>query len=187
MLEAIGIAILVLIWVISSLIKGFKWLLRQTNPTPLQAPPSSQIPTQAQSPFQRLQMEQAPPPSVLRPVQGPPTQVSPNQALRQQQAARLEQSRTMPRQPAAGGPAVSVETDRRDFERQEMELFASEPVALDVALASSPSRPAAASNRLFGSTDDLIRAIILQEVLGPPLSRRTPPSSHTATSAPTPL
>ena len=59
-------------------------------------------------------------------------------------------------------------------------MFASEPSALGVSLSSPAApRPAATPNRLFGGTDDLIRAIILQEVLGPPLSRRKSPPSHT--------
>ena len=92
----------------------------------------------------------------------------------------MEQARSMPRQPQAGGPAVPYETNRQDFERQEQDMFASEPTALGVSLSSStPSRPAAAPYKLFNGTDDLIRAIILQEVLGPPLSRRKSPPSHT--------
>lgn len=80
--------------------------------------------------------------------------------------------RDRPRRLEAGGPAVPVEADRQGFVRQEQELFASEPVALGVSLTSSAS-PAAVPNALFGRTDDLVRAIILQEILGPPLSRRS--------------
>ena len=150
MLEAIGIAIVVMIWVVSSLIKGFKWLLRQTNPAPPpQAPPPSQVPFQAPPPGQTLPRPQVP-----------------------AQVLRSQPVREMPRQPSAGGPAVPTETNRRDFERQEQELFASEPAALDTLLVSPSPRPAAQASELFSGTDDLVRAIILQEVLGPPLSRR---------------
>ena len=176
--ETIVLAIGILYWVVSSLIKGFKWLTRQTNPAPLpQAPPPSQagfqplagqFSTSAPSPVRSQAPFSVPPPS--RP--------SPAQAM--QRAARLEQARSMPRQPQAGGPAVPYETDRQDFERQEQDMFASEPSALGVSLSSPAApRPAATPNRLFGGTDDLIRAIILQEVLGPPLSRRKSPPSHT--------
>ncbi len=165
MLEAIAFGIIVLIWVISSLIKGFKWLLRQTGATPappaLMAPPPSQAAPTLQSPA-RLQ---APPPSQTLQARTPPLQARPRE-----------------RQPQAGGPAAPEEATRQGFERQERELFGAEPTALDTPLTSAFSRQAAPADRLFGGTDDLVRAIILQEVLGPPLSRRTsrpvqPPAS----------
>jgi len=165
MLEAIAFGIIVLIWVISSLIKGFKWLLRQTGATPapqaLTVPPPSQAAPTLQSPARM----QAPPPSQALPARTPSLQARPRE-----------------RQPTAGGPAVPDEATRQDFERQERELFGAEPMALDTPLLSAPSRSTASANSLFGGTDDLVRAIILQEVLGPPLSRRTsrpvqPPAS----------
>lgn len=175
--ETIGLAIVVVIWVISSLIKGFKSLLRQTNPTsplappPSQAPLPSQTPSQAQNPFQGQPGQAAP--QALRPGQSGPGLMTPAQA-RQQQAAFKQQARTQPRQPAAGGPAVLTETNRQDFVRQEQELFASEPTSLGVSLSSPAARSGSSPNMLFSGTDDLVRAIILSEVLGPPLSRRQP-------------
>ena len=177
-MEAIGVAIVVLIWVVSSLIKGFKWLLRQTNPAPsVPAPPPSAAFPPAPAPFQ------SPYPAAPRPVQ--PVMRPPATGTLQEQMERLEELREMraaadtvyARQPQAGGPAVYAETDRRDFERQESALFASEPAALGVSLTTTPAagQLTSAPNALFGGTDDLIRAMILQEVLGPPLSRR--PSS----------
>ena len=169
MLEAIGIAIVVLIWVISSLIKGFKWLLRQTSAAPtlpaLTAPPSSsqtvprgQVPPLSQLPaaLQNPARLQAPPPSQTLPAR----------------ASRLEPQRPRERQPQAGGPAVPDEATRQDFERQERELFSAEPAAISAPLTSTSVRSSASVNSLFGGTDDLVRAVILQEVLGPPLSRR---------------
>jgi hypothetical protein len=157
-MEAIAFGIIVLIWVISILIKGFKWLLRQTGATPappaLTAPPPSQAAPTLQNPA-RLQ---APPPSQVLPARTPPLQARPRE-----------------RQPAAGGSAVPDEATRQGFERQERELFGSEPASLNTSLTSPLSRPASETNSLFGSTDDLVRAIILQEVLGPPLSRRAAP------------
>lgn len=84
-------------------------------------------------------------------------------------------ARPMPRQPQAGGPAVFREATERDFERQEEDLVASEPTGLGTPLRS-PTRNAAPRKRLFDSSDDLVRAIILREALGPPLSRRRPPA-----------
>ena len=184
--ETIVFAIGVLVWLVSSLIKGFKWLANRTNPAPPpQAPPPSgfqtpaQFSTSAPSPVRPQTPFQAPPPSRPSPVQA-----LQQQAARLEQARQTEQARLMPRQPSAGGPAVPFETDRQDFERQEQDLFASEPSALGVSLSSpAAARPAAAPNKLFGGTDDLVRAIILQEVLGPPLSRRKSPpapTSHTS-------
>ncbi len=187
--EVIGLAIVVVIWVISSLIKGFKSLLSRTTPVPPQAPPPSQSPLQPQNslqsqnplqpqnPFQaqassRSQFPGQMPPQAVRPGQlGPP--MTSTQAWQQQ---ALQQARTQPRQPEAGATAVPTETNRQDFVRQEQELFTSEPASLGVSLTSPPPS-AAAPNALFGGTDDLVRAIILQEVLGPPLCRRKPPQS----------
>jgi hypothetical protein len=146
-MEAIAFGIIVLIWVISSLIKGFKWVLRQTGATPappaLTAPPPSQAAPTLQNPAR---------------LQAPPLQARPRE-----------------RQPAAGGQAVPGEANRQDFERQERDLMSSEPSALGVSLTSASSRSTTSANSLFGSTDDLVRAIILQEVLSPPLSRRSAP------------
>jgi hypothetical protein len=157
-MEAIAFGIIVLIWIIASLIKGFKWLLRQTGATPappaLTAPPPSQAAPTPQNPARM----QAPPPSQALPTRTPPLQ-----------------ARSRERQPSAGGPAVPDEATRQGFDRQERELFGSEPTALDTPLLSTPSRSTTAPNSLFGGTDDLVRAIILQEVLGPPLSRRSAP------------
>ena len=181
MLEAIGFGIIVVIWVISSLIKGFKWLLRRTGatpaPPPLQAPPpSSRASGASASPASLLQAParmQAPPPSQTLPAQTPRIQPRPRE-----------------RQPQAGGPAVPEEATRRDLERQEQNLFVSEPAALNTSLVSAPARPTDQTNSLFGGTDDLVRAMILQEVLGPPLSRRTakpgqsPAESPSASASP---
>lgn len=151
----IAVAFGILVWIIRGIARGLKKISRPAVPPALpQSPP--------QNPFLG-QPGQAPPRSPF------PAQLSPAQ----QQAAGREQARTLPRQPSAGGPAVPAETSRQDFVRQEQELFASEPAGLGVSLTSSTPL-AAAPNALFGGTDDLVRAIILQEVLGPPLSRRKP-------------
>ena len=180
MLEAIGIGIVVLIWVVSSLIKGFKWLLRQTGatpappaltaPSPSQTVPRGQIPPMFQPPatLQNPARLQAPPPSQTLPARAP----------------RLDTPRPRERQPQAGGPAVPEEATRQDMERQERELFSAEPSGLRTPLTSSPTRPSAPVNSLFGGTDDLVRAIILQEVLGPPLSRRKSQQSTPTASDP---
>lgn len=102
-------------------------------------------------------LQQAPPPSKTPPP------------------ARTPSARPMPRQPQAGGPAVLREATERDFQWQEEELVASEPMALGTPLRSS-TKSAAPRKRLFDNNDDLVRAIILREALGPPLSRRRPPT-----------
>ena len=77
------------------------------------------------------------------------------------------------RQPTAGGPAVNRETTFQDFDRSEQELFQAEPLALDTLQSTAPPPPDDPPFRLFENSDDLVRAVILQEVLGPPLSRRS--------------
>ena len=102
-------------------------------------------------------LQQAPPPSKTPPP------------------ARASSARPMPRQPQAGGPAVLREATERDFQWQEEELVASEPMGLGTPLRSS-TKIAAPRKKLFDNNDDLVRAIILREALGPPLSRRRPPT-----------
>ncbi len=106
-----------------------------------------------------------------RQAQGPPT--TPQAPMTQTLPERAP-LRSMPRQPQAGGPAVPRETTDADFRRQEQELVAGEPAALGVALHSAAA-PAPSKIGLFQDTDDLVRAIILREALGPPLSRRSSP------------
>ena len=81
-------------------------------------------------------------------------------------------ARPMPRQPQAGGPAVPWETTERDFRLQEEELIAEEPTPLGTSLRAATAAPTPSAPPLFSSTEDWIRAIILQEALEPPLSRR---------------
>ena len=96
------------------------------------------------------------------PIQRPGLEPLPSQALPAQTL------------PARAVPLVSAPATTRSFRRQEQAAAASESAALDAPL-SSPAPPSVRQNGLFSGTDDLVRAIILQEVLGPPLSRRTPP------------
>jgi hypothetical protein len=104
-----------------------------------------------------------------------PVQQAINDAQRQTRTKRAPSqtpARPMPRQPQAGGPAVPWETTERDFRRQEQELFGEEPPPLASPLQSAAVTPPPSAPPLFSSTEDWVRAIILQEVLGPPLSRR---------------
>lgn len=80
---------------------------------------------------------------------------------------------TPPRQPQAGGPAVPVEATTREFQTQTRQMFAEEPTPIQTPLASTAAVSLDAGTlTLFNGPDDLLRAIILQEVLGPPLCRR---------------
>lgn len=80
------------------------------------------------------------------------------------------------RRPDTGGLAVDREATYEDFDRAEQELFLSEPASLNSLQSITPVQQEAAPLRLFEDADDLVRAFILQEVLGPPLSRRA--ASH---------
>jgi hypothetical protein len=91
--------------------------------------------------------------------------------LAAQAAARLASAPEY-RQPEAGGPAVNRETTLQDFDRSEQELFQDEPAPLNTLESVVPPLPDTPPFRLFENADDLVRAVILQEVLGPPLSKR---------------
>lgn len=152
-LELAIFAFIILAWIIRTIYKGFRWLARQAETAGVTPSPIQQAIAEAQ----RQQAAGVPPP---RPQAAPRTQTG----LR---------SLPAPRRPEAGGPAVPREATRADFDRSERELLAIEPSALDAPLRSTPPNPADAPIRLFQNTDDLVRALILQEVLGPPLSRRS--------------
>jgi hypothetical protein len=76
-------------------------------------------------------------------------------------------------------PAVTREATTADFQSQETALSAYEQQARETFRPSTSPQttsptpsPAPLAMPLFGSTSDLIRSLILQEALGPPLSRR---------------
>lgn len=107
-----------------------------------------------------------------------PTTMPPRPSLQTQGAPPSvipsEFQRVRPRRPDAGGTAVTREATTAEFEAQEAQLIAGEPAPLNslgkrLVAPASPSTPA-----LFSSSDDIVRAFILSEVFGPPLSRRTP-------------
>ena len=154
-------ALFVLYWIGTAIFRFFKWAGRQiTGSAAAGANPVRQALADAQRQAQASPPSQAPPPSQKLPARAP----------------SLAPARPMPRQPEAGGPAVSREATDRDFRRQEEELVAWEPSALGVSL-ESPTTPVVPLKSLFGSSDDLVRAVILREALGPPLSRRRGPTS----------
>lgn len=98
-------------------------------------------------------------------------------SLVQQAAAEAERqaAASRPPGPMAPPPPVSVryKTSAATFVSQDDALRAEEISGLGVPLTFPAAAPRAAQAApLFGGTDDLVRAIILQEVLGPPLSRR---------------
>lgn len=142
----------VLYWIGTAIFRFFKWAGRQITGGAAGANPVRQSLADAQ------RQTQAPPPSQKPPARAP----------------ALAPSRPMPRQPQAGGPTVPREATERDFRRQEDELAAWETASLAVPL-QLPGPTAVPMKTLFGSSDDLVRAIILREALGPPLSRRRSP------------
>ena len=172
--EAIALAFALLIWIISLLIKFFRWAGKAINnvntaPSPIQ---------QAMAESQR--QAETPGPSV-RPL--PPAPPRP-QAMPPWE---------MPRQPQAGPSAVPFEATTQDFQRQERELLAEEPAplgtplnafgtpfntlgtplnALGTPLRADATPPPPKDFRLFETDDDLLRAVILQQALGPPLCRQ---------------
>ena len=153
MFEAIALAFAVLIWIISLLIKFFRWVGKtisnvNTSPSPIQ---------QAMAEAQRQAETERPPARPLPPAPPRPQAMPPWE---------------MPRQPQAGPSAVPYEATTQDFQRQERDLMTEEPAPLGTPLRSAPPPPAPKAFRLFETDDDLLRAVILQQALGPPLCRR---------------
>ncbi len=158
--EVIVFAFVVLFWIVRGIFRFFKWAGRQLRGGAVGANPVRQALADAQ------RQAQTPPPSQTLPTRAP----------------ALAPARPMPRQPEAGGPAVLREATGRDFRRQEEELAAWETAAVGVSQQSA-APTAVPLKSLFGSSDDLVRAIILREALGPPLSRRHSPSAPRPPSA----
>ncbi len=145
--EAIAILFAILVWVISGIVKGLKWLAAQLGGTA--ARPT--LVQQAVADAQRQAAGSRPP--------GPAAPAGPRPAL------------TSP--PLVPAP-VRYKTSAAEFVSQEQALLAEEGSGLGVPLTAPalPRPPKTAP--LFGNVDDLVRAVILQEVLGQPLSRRSP-------------
>lgn len=160
-------AFIILAWLGRLALRFFRWAGRQVTGGAAGANPVRQAMAEAQRQMQALPPSQAPPPSQKPPARAP----------------ALAPPRPMPRQPQAGGPTVPREATERDFRRQEEELVAWEPAALGVPL-QSPAPAAVPMKKLFGGSDDLVRAIILREALGPPLSRRRSPGAPPPPSPP---
>ncbi|MBV9849344.1 MAG: hypothetical protein JO250_06625 [Armatimonadetes bacterium] len=84
-----------------------------------------------------------------------------------------------PRRPEFGGPAVTGRADSAQFRAQMAQIEAQESPGL-----SDDARPAGADGGnappfaapLFASGDDLVRAVILQEIFARPLSQRRRPT-----------
>ncbi len=157
--HVIILIIAALYWAGVGVYRFFQWIARSVASAGATATPMRQAMAEAQQAQQIQQMQavqqMARPQSA--PLRVPPPSMAPWE---------------MPRQPGAGGPAVPWETTSQEFARQERELLTEEPAALSVPLQSAILPDAPAPLRLFEKNDDLLRAIILQEALGPPLSRR---------------
>lgn len=132
--ELIVAGIAILIWLITSIVKGLKWLGRQLGGTNIRPG----LVEQAAAEAQRQAAGRPPGPATLAP-------------------------------PAP----VRYKTSAAAFVSQDDALRAEEISGLGVPLAASAAPRAPQAAPLFGGRDDLVRAIILQEVLGPPLSRRS--------------
>ncbi len=82
--------------------------------------------------------------------------------------------RTIMRPPNDDLSLVPQPATTEGFRQREEELLREEPRPLDTPLADT-STLSNSTSPLFGATSDLVRAVILQEVLGPPRARRAPP------------
>ncbi len=137
------------------------------GPAPPPAPPMTAASPEAVTAFQRREQELKAEAEAARAY-----------FRRREQEVRAERDRLglgapPPAPPAfVPPPVVGREATTADFESQEQALQSSEPARLR---ATRPAASTAALPKLALSLkgDDLLRAVILQEVLGPPLSRRS--------------
>lgn len=147
--EVIAIAFAILIWLLSNLFKGLRWLGKQLRGT--NAPPS--LVQQAAADAQRQAAAGRPSgpaaPAGYQPVRPP-----------------------APLSPPLPAP-VRYKTSAATFVSQEEALLAEEASGLGIPLTSPAALRAPQAAPLFGNTNDLVRALILQEALGPPLSQRS--------------
>ena len=89
------------------------------------------------------------------------------------------------RRPDAGGSAVPNPATDEEFRTQVQQLEASEEKAYSRPRSAATPIPTAAprSLKLFASRNDLVRAFIMQEVLGTPRSRRQQEISSVETTS----
>ncbi len=144
------IGLVILFWILNGIYRFFKWVAASikgaVTPPVVTAPlPTSVLPA---------------------PMAGAPPIPKPPQRL---------QSQALPRRPDKTGLLAASDATSASFAAREAQFLAGEPSPLGSLEETPPpgSMPPAASG-LFSSTDDLVRAFILHEVLDPPLSRRTP-------------
>jgi hypothetical protein len=68
---------------------------------------------------------------------------------------------------------AGLDADRANLQERERSLISSEPDALGAPLSADSATASPAKVAAFlNSPDDLLRAVIAREVLGPPLSAR---------------
>jgi len=146
-LELVAIGFVIIGWIIRTIYRFTKWTVRRAKVQgPLLSPNSQPITKEAQRPL-----------TVMPPVR------------------RLSNPRpqnALSGLPDSSRPVVSREATRADFSKAEQELQTFEPSPLYSALDSLSITPIPKQFPIFQNTDDLVRAIILQEILNPPRSRR---------------
>lgn len=156
-MHEIAIALVILFWIGAGIFRFFRWISRSLRNAAATPSPIQQAINEAQQQAQTAPRSPSTPPQMPRP----------------QMPRQTATSAAYPRQPQAGGPVVLRETTSQDFQRQERELLTEEPTALGVPLQSPRTSPSSApAFQLIPTNDDLVRALILQEVLAPPLSKR---------------
>lgn len=160
--------VVVLFWIVRGIYRGFQWLAKQIVGGAAGPSPAELARQRMLAEAQRTATGQA------SQASGQATQTG-NRATGSYRPAQTARPASPARQPQAGGPAVPYEATTEEFQTQTRQLVADEPAPLQTPLASTP--PVSDQPRiltLFAGPDDLLRAIILQEALGPPLSRRHP-------------
>lgn len=130
----IGLAIAIVVWIVKSIIRFFKWVAASFSGT--STAPAGTAPM--------------PPRPAAAPASLPPRNISPSPV-----APRQAEARPVKEPPTVAAPAP--------------------PVLSSLSESPSPTGIPQETPPLFGSTDSLVRAFILSEVLGPPLSRSRKP------------
>ena len=154
MIHDLVFIIVVLIAIVRGLYQFFRWATRGLSRLSGSGPGFT---PQAMPPQQRPPLQPQP-----RPMLGQPAPMPPRADLRA----------APPRRPDAGGPAVLGDATTAQFRAQEAQIQRSEAEAYAPPQATDAASPTAPDKKLFTTTDDLVRAFIFQEVLGPPLCRR---------------
>lgn len=158
--------LVILYWIGTGIVRFFRWAGRPATATAVKPNLLPQaINAQQQNPVQTSPMQTPAPPADA------PPQATAEDFRRWEQELKTERERATAyfRQRAE---ALRTERDKAFPRSLQAAMPSDKPAASDKPIPMETAQPSLVPAELFQGQDDLVRAFILQQVLGAPLSRR---------------